>query len=142
MEAGLFCICRRYPSKPAPQWGEASTSLSSICVKRTSCAALASSIAATIERAAFAQLTGLPETSRQVEDLCELDRLELALRSLEELGPRQSTLEASRDRARAAFRNLTRVVREIQFRVQALEAQSKQHLSATQRGTLYQLVQT
>ena len=27
-------------------------------------------------------------------------------------------------------------------RVQALEAQSNQHLSATQRGTLYQLVQT
>ena len=44
--------------------------------------------------------------------------------------------------ARATFRNLTTVVREIQFRVQALEAQSKQHLSATQRETLYQLVQT
>jgi hypothetical protein len=36
-------------------------------------------------RAAFAQLTGLPETSRQVEDLRELDRLDLALSSLEEL---------------------------------------------------------
>ncbi len=93
-------------------------------------------------RAAFSQLTGLPETSRQVEDLRELDRLELALRSLEELGARQSTLEASQDRARAAFRDLTTVVREIQSRVQALEAQSKQRLSSTQRGTLYQLVQT
>ncbi len=93
-------------------------------------------------RAAFAQLTGLPETSRQVEDLRELDRLELALRSLEELGARQSTLETSQDRARAAFRDLATVVREIQSRVQALEAQSKQRLSAAQRGTLYQLVQT
>jgi hypothetical protein len=93
-------------------------------------------------RAAFAQLTGLPETSRQVEDLRELDRLELALRSLEELGARQSTLEASQDRARAAFRDLTTLVREIQSRVQALEAQSKQRLSSAQRGTLYQLVQT
>ncbi len=93
-------------------------------------------------RAAFAQLTGLPETSRQVEDLRELDRLELALRSLEELGARQSTLETSQDRARAAFRDLATVVREIQSRVQALEAQSKQRLSVTQRGALYQLVQT
>ena len=93
-------------------------------------------------RAAFAQLTGLPETSRQVEDLRELDRLELALRSLEELGARQSTLEASQDRARAAFRDLTTLIREIQSRVQALEAQSKQRLSSAQRGMLYQLVQT
>jgi P22_AR N-terminal domain/ORF6C domain len=93
-------------------------------------------------RAAFAQLTGLPESSRQVEDLRDLDRLELALRSLEELGTRQSTLEASQDRARTAFRDLTSLVREIQSRVQALEAQSKQRLSSAQRGTLYQLVQT
>jgi len=93
-------------------------------------------------RAAFAQLAGLPETSRQVEDLRELDRLDLALRSLEELGARQSTLEASQDRARAAFRDLTTLVREIQSRVQALEAQSKQRLSSAQRGMLYQLVQT
>jgi hypothetical protein len=96
----------------------------------------------TAVQAAFAQLTGLPETSRQVEDLRELDRIEGALRSLEELGARQSTLETSQDRARIAFRDLTALVREIQSRVQALEAQAKQRLSATQRGTLYQLVQT
>jgi hypothetical protein len=96
----------------------------------------------TAVRAAFAQLTGLPETSRQVEDLRELDRIERALRSLEELGARQSTLEASQDRARIAFRDLTALIREIQSRVQALEGQTKQHLSVTQRGALYQLVQT
>jgi hypothetical protein len=62
--------------------------------------------------------------------------------SIMKSGARQSTLEASQDRARAAFRDLTTVVREIQSRVQALEAQSKQRLLATQRGTLYQLVQT
>ena len=44
--------------------------------------------------------------------------------------------------AQAVSRNLTTVVREIQFRVQVLEVQSNQHLSATQRGTLYQLVHT
>ena len=100
----------------------------------------------TAVRAAFAQLTGLPETSRQVEDLRDLDRIEAALRGLEELGAqlgaRQSTLEANQDRTRAAFRDLTALVREIQSRVQALEAQSKQQLSPTQRGTIYQLVQT
>jgi hypothetical protein len=93
-------------------------------------------------RAAFAQLTGLAETSRQVEDLRDLDRIELALSELEALGARQSTLEESQDRARLAFRDLTTLVRELQSRVQALEAQSKQQLSPAQRGTLYQLVQT
>jgi len=93
-------------------------------------------------RAAFAQLTGLAEASHKVEDLRDLDRIELALRELEELGARQSTLEASQDRARIAFRDLTALVREIQSRVQALEAQSKLHLSPAQRGTVYQLVQT
>lgn len=100
----------------------------------------------TAVRAAFAQLTGLPETSRKVEDLRDLDRIEAALRGLEELGAqlgaRQSTLEANQDRARAAFGDLTALIREIQSRVQALEAQSKQQLSPAQRGTLYQLVQT
>lgn len=96
----------------------------------------------TAVRAAFAQLTGLPETSRQVEDLRDLDRIEVALRGLEELGARQNSLEANQDRARAAFGDLTALIREIQSRVQALEAQSKQHLSPAQRGTIHQLVQT
>jgi hypothetical protein len=93
-------------------------------------------------RAAFAQLTGLAETSRQVEDLHDLDRIDLALSELEALGARQNSLEVSQDRARLAFRDLTTLVRELQSRVQALEAQSKQQLSPAQRGTLYQLVQT
>jgi hypothetical protein len=93
-------------------------------------------------RAAFAQLTGLAEASHQVEDLRDLDRIELALRELEELSVRQSTLEASQDRARVAFRDLTALVREIQSRVQELEAQTKLQLSPAQRGTVYQLVQT
>jgi hypothetical protein len=93
-------------------------------------------------RAAFAQLTGLAEASHQVEDLRDLDRVELALRELEDIGARQSTLEASQDRARVAFRDLTALVRELQSRVQALEARSRLQLSSTQRGTIYHLVQT
>jgi hypothetical protein len=92
--------------------------------------------------AAFAQLTGLAEASHKVEDLRDLNRSELALREFEELGARQSTLEASQDRARVAFRDLTALVRELQSRVQVLEAQSKLQLSPAQRGTVYQLVQT
>ena len=59
-------------------------------------------------RHAFAQLTGLPETSRQVEELRELDRLDRALELLEQLNARQSTIEISQDRARIAFRDLWR----------------------------------
>jgi len=93
-------------------------------------------------RHAFAQLTGLPETSRQVEDLRELDRLDRALELLEQLNERQSAIEISQDRARLAFRDLAELVRSVQTRVQALEAQAKLRLSTTQRGTIYQLVQT
>jgi len=93
-------------------------------------------------RSAFAQLTGLPETSRQVEDLRELDRLDRALELLEQLGERQSAIETSQDRARIAFRDLAELVRRVQSRVQALEAQAKLRLSTTQRGTIYRLVQT
>jgi ORF6C domain len=93
-------------------------------------------------RHAFTQLTGLPETSRQVEDLRELDRLDSALELLEQLGERQTTIETSQDRARLAFRDLAELVRSVQTRVQALEAQAKLRLSTTQRGTIYQLVQT
>lgn len=93
-------------------------------------------------QAAFAQLTGLPETSRQVEDLVDLDRVDLALKGLEELGARQGALEASQDRARVAFRDLTELVRELQSRLQAVEATTKQQLSSTQRSTIYHMVQT
>ena len=94
-------------------------------------------------QAAFAQLTGLPEgESRQIEDLHDLDRIDQALRALEELNTRQTTIEASQDRARIAFRDLATMVRSLQSRVQVLEAQAKLRLSPTQRGTIYRLVQT
>ncbi len=93
-------------------------------------------------KAAFAELTGLPEgPSREIEDLRELDRIDAALKELEELTARQTAIEASQDRARLAFRDLQAMVREIQTRVQTLEQQARQRISPTQRGTIYQLVQ-
>ena len=94
-------------------------------------------------QAAFAQLTGLPEgQSRQIEDLRDLDRIDQALKTLEELNLRQSTIETSQDRARSAFRDLAAMVRDLQSRIQTLEQQAKHHISPAQRGTIYQLVQT
>ena len=92
--------------------------------------------------AAFAQLTGLPEgPSQQIEDLHELDRLNAAFAGLEQLAERQSSIEASQDRARLAFRELAALVQQLQGRVQVLEQQAKQRLSPSQRGAIYQLVQ-
>lgn len=92
-------------------------------------------------RNAFSQLSGLPETSRQIEDLRDLDRLDRVFQALAELGERQTTIEASQDRARSAFRDLTALVQNLRTRVQALEQQAKQRISPAQRGTIYQLVQ-
>ncbi len=92
--------------------------------------------------AAFAQLTGLPEgPSQQIEDLHELDRLNAAFAGLEQLAERQSSIEASQDRARLAFRELAALVQQLQGRVQTLEQQARQRLSPGQRGAIYQLVQ-
>jgi hypothetical protein len=93
-------------------------------------------------RSAFTQLAGLPESSRQIEDLRELDRLDRVFQALTEIGDRQSTLETSQDRARAAFRDLTALVKDLRTRVQTLEKQSKQRITPAQRGTLYHLAQT
>jgi hypothetical protein len=94
-------------------------------------------------KAAFAQLTGLPEgPSREIEDLRELDRIDAALKGLEELSARQTAIEASQDRARLAFRDLQAMLRELQTRVQTLEQQARQRISLAQRGTIYQLVQS
>jgi hypothetical protein len=94
-------------------------------------------------KAAFAQLTGLPEgPSREIEDLRDLDRIDTALKGLEELSARQTTIEASQDRARLAFRDLQVMVRDLQTRIQTLEHQARQRISPTQRGTIYHLVQT
>lgn len=92
--------------------------------------------------AAFAQLTGLPEgPSQQIEDLHELDRLNAAFAGLDQLAERQSSIEASQDRARLAFRELAALVQQLQGRVQVLEQQARQRLSPGQRGAIYQLVQ-
>jgi len=93
-------------------------------------------------RNAFAQLSGLPEASHQIEDLRDLDRIDRAFQVFAELNERQTTIEASQDRARNAFRDLQTLVRDLQTRVQALEQQSKLRISSAQRGTIYQLVQT
>ncbi len=82
--------------------------------------------------AAFARTSGLPEqSSRQIEDLRDLDQIEPALHDLAE---RQARMEASQDKARQAWRDLD-------ARVRALEVRSGQAISPAQRGYLYTLVQ-
>jgi hypothetical protein len=89
--------------------------------------------------AAFARLTGLPEQgSRQVEDLEDLRRLDVALDALVE---RQSRIEASQDRARDAWRDLAAQVRAITDRLSELEGRAEGAITKGQRGHIYQLVQ-
>lgn len=91
-------------------------------------------------RAAFAALTGLPEdSSRQIEDLHELERIDHAFEALAE---RQGTLEQSQDRARMAWRDMAAQVRALTDRVQQLERQAGSKISDAQRGVIYQMVQT
>jgi hypothetical protein len=91
-------------------------------------------------RAAFAALTGLPEgSSQQIEDLHELERIDHAFKALAE---RQGTIEQSQDRARGAWRDLAAQVRALTDRVQQLERQVGARISDTQRGVIYQMVQT
>jgi hypothetical protein len=93
-------------------------------------------------RRAFSQITGLPEApSNTIEDLRDLDRIDLAFSQLAELSERQTDIEHSQDRARVAYRDLAALVRELRERIQQLEQVTRQRLSATQRGTIYQLVQ-
>jgi P22_AR N-terminal domain len=93
-------------------------------------------------RAAFAQVTGLPEgPSSDIEDLRDLDRIEQALTTLEDLGRRQAILEASQDRARVVFRDLAASVLELRTRMAVLEQQARSRISPTQRNTLYRMVQ-
>jgi hypothetical protein len=90
--------------------------------------------------AAFARLAGLPEqASREVEDLGELSRIDTAVSALAE---RQAAIEQSQDRARDAWRDLARHVRELTDRLAALEQQESGAISRGQRGHIYQLVQT
>ena len=91
-------------------------------------------------RAAFAALTGLPEdSSRQIEDLHELERIDHAFEALAE---RQGALEQSQDRARTAWRDMAAQVRALTDRVQQLEQQVSSKISDAQRGVIYQMVQT
>lgn len=94
-------------------------------------------------RRAFNLLTGLPDApSSAIEELSDLDRIDLALNQLAELGRRQEAIEQSQERARSAYRDLNTLLRELRERVQALEAQARNKLTPEQRGTLYRMVQT
>jgi hypothetical protein len=94
-------------------------------------------------RRAFNQLTGLPDApSSAIEELSDLDRIDLALSQLTELGRRQEAIEQSQERARSAYRDLSSLLRELRERVQVLEAQARNKLTPAQRGTLYRMVQT
>jgi hypothetical protein len=90
-------------------------------------------------RAAFTALTGLPEgSSRHIEDLHELERIDHAFEALTE---RQGAIEQSQDRARVAWRDLATQIRALTDRVQQLERQVGSKISDAQRGTIYQMVQ-
>lgn len=88
--------------------------------------------------AAFGRLTGLPETSRQIEDLDELRHVDTALTALAE---RQAALEKSQDLARGAWSDLSGQIRAIAARVSSLEQHVGGTISREQRGVLYQHVQ-
>lgn len=103
-------------------------------------------------RKAFAELTGLPDApSTTIEELRDLDRIDVALAQLALLAQRQDTLEHSQDRARAVFRDLLDAfaglrqlpdeIAELRTRVQELEQQARSRITASQRDTLYQMVQ-
>ena len=94
----------------------------------------------------FATLAGLPEdTSRQIEDLIDLQRFNTAITELadhqESLEARQGALETSQDQARQAWRDLRVEIRAIAQRIATIEQQVGGVISREQRGYLYQLVQ-
>jgi len=92
-------------------------------------------------RREFARAVGLPETSREVEDLADLDQINQVLNRLASLDQRQEAIEVSQDRARIAFRDLAQTVRTLLERVEAVERIVKNKLSPQQRGTIYHMVQ-
>jgi hypothetical protein len=88
--------------------------------------------------AAFARLTGLAETSsRQIEDLADLDRINPSLQALAE---RQAAVETSQDRARGAWRDLRADLDTLRERVRALEHAVGSRLSPAQRRVIYDMV--
>ena len=71
--------------------------------------------------AAFTRLSGLPEhSSRQIEDLGDLDQIEPAF---QELAERQARIEASQGKARHAWRDLDARVRALEVRSGTLSRQ-------------------
>jgi hypothetical protein len=90
--------------------------------------------------AAFAQLTGLAETSsRQVEDLAQLDAIDPSLQALAE---RQQALETSQERARVAWRSIRDDLDTLRTRVRELEQVVGNKLTPNQRRVIYDMVHT
>src|SRR5215213_2953386 len=94
----------------------------------------------------FTTLAGLPEdTSRQIEDLADLQRFNTAITELAEhqasLEARQGAIETSQDQARQVWRDLRAEMRAIAQRVATIEQRVGGVISREQRGYLYQLVQ-
>jgi hypothetical protein len=102
--------------------------------------------------AAFARLTGLPESAtRDIEDLDDLRAIDTHLAALAEqqaqlqerqgeLESRQASLETSQDKARDAWRELRTDLRALLTRMQAVEAKQEGVITKAQRGYFYQLV--
>jgi hypothetical protein len=91
---------------------------------------------------AFAQIMGLPEgPSSDIEDLDDLQQIDPGLRALAELAERQQAIEASQDRARAAWRDINEQVRALATRLGELEHRVGGTISKGQRGHIFQLVQ-
>ena len=95
---------------------------------------------------AFSKLTGLPDgESRQIEDLSDLTRFDLALRELDAqqraATARQEALEHSQQQAREVWLDLQNTLRAMQARIDALEGGQVGAISKAQRGYIYQLVQ-
>lgn len=83
---------------------------------------------------AVAQASGLPTgSSRHIEELSDLERFDVGIQGLAE---RQQAIEESQNRARLAWQDHERRLREVEERLRRLD----QLLTREQRGTIYQLV--
>jgi hypothetical protein len=83
---------------------------------------------------AVAHAAGLPEgESRQIEDLRDLDRFDVAMQGIAE---RQHALETSQEKARQAWRDHEQRIRQLEAQLAATAT-----LSVEQRGLIYQYVQ-
>ncbi|WP_255604524.1 phage antirepressor N-terminal domain-containing protein [Oscillochloris sp. ZM17-4] len=88
--------------------------------------------------AAFAQLIGLTEqSSRQIEDLAQLDAIDPSLQALAE---RQAALETSQERARTVWQTLRGDMDALRTRVRELEQALANKLTPAQRRVIYDMV--